>query len=104
MAPEPDVTIGEIGRRLDRLESTVHNGFEALGKRIEGLPFLPVAVYMADKATVLEQRKGLEAEIKVERERLDHIEASIQWLARALAGAVVTGVVAAVFAAVRFGG
>jgi hypothetical protein len=58
---DAEITIGELGRRLDRLETTVATGFERLATRLER-DYVQVAVYATERAADLARIASLEAE------------------------------------------
>ncbi|WP_370325315.1 hypothetical protein [Euzebya sp.] len=60
------VTLGEIARRLDRNEQESSKRFDRLEERIEGLQFVPVGTYTAE-------RQALEASIKEARDDIDGV-------------------------------
>lgn len=69
---QPDVTLGEVARRVDRVETEMKAGFKAVQEQIAALSFVPSAVYAADRAADLERHRRLEADLREEtRERRD---------------------------------
>lgn len=57
-----DVTLGELGRRVDRVETSVRDGFDHVHRQIESLTFVNKDTYEArhkavtDRLDVLEER------------------------------------------------
>lgn len=52
MTVNDDVTLGELGRRVQRLESQMSAGFEAMRAELRSLAFVPSGVYASDQAAV----------------------------------------------------
>lgn len=50
LVDKDDVTLGELGRRVDRLESQMWAGFEGIRAELRGLAFVPAGVYASDQA------------------------------------------------------
>lgn len=107
MGPADDVTLGELARSLEKLAQDVGRSFGELRRdfasdvdRVEravgSLRFVDPQVYAADKLTAAEQGKARDA-------RLEKLEGTVQWLGRAIAGAIISGVVGAVLVATRGG-
>lgn len=101
-----DVNLGEVTRRVDRLETRMDAGFQALSDKMERLAFVPAAVYAADRAADQESVRRLEADLrqeaqerKVAQEKADQRAHQVRW-SLILAGlgvplSVVAGVVTA---------
>ena len=65
MSPD-DVTLGEVDRRVGRLEQRVDSGFKELKEEIARLSFVPAAVYAADRAGDAHRLAALEADLALE--------------------------------------
>lgn len=57
---DEQVTIGELGRRMDRVEGAVTRGFDRLAERLDR-DYVTVAVYAADRAADQARIAKLEA-------------------------------------------
>lgn len=59
-----DVTLGELARRVDRMDREMQAGFAGLHEKIDRLAFVPAAVYAADQASYLERQSAQVDRIK----------------------------------------
>lgn len=71
--PDRDVTLWELARNLDKMESRIDGRFVEVHRRLDSLAFVPRDVYTI--------------EIGALRERVDAIEERSRWLVRTLAAA-----------------
>lgn len=103
-----DVTLGELARRLEAISNDVRSQFgalrtdfasdvERLERTIAGLDVVQRREYAADKNTAATERQALD-------DRLKALEGTVQWLARAIAGAIISGVVGVILFASRGSG
>lgn len=83
LAPESDVTTGELGRRLERFESTVTGALSGISDKLDARP---------DWLDVRNIEKGLNEKIK----RLEDWQT---WAGRLVLGAVVLAVLGVVLVA-----
>lgn len=77
-----DPTVGELDRRLEAMSKQMRDGFAQLRGAIESLNYI--------------HRDRYEAEARAVERRIDLIEDRLQWVSRALAGAVISIITAAV--------
>lgn len=85
MGEPTDLTIGEVGRRVDRLDAEVRAGFRQVAEQISGLAFVPAAVYAADRSAEGERLRRLEKDLKEEteaRETAERTASQRAWQAR----------------------
>ena len=87
MNVEDGITLGELARRLDRIDSAV----SALDHKVDGLSFVPWTVYNADKKAGRNDRAGL-------LERIMKLEGTNVWLVRTIGGALIVGIIGIAFA------
>lgn len=66
--PESEVTLGELGRRVDRLDTEMQAGFRSMREEIQRLAFVPAAVYAADRSGDHERLRRLEQDLSEETE------------------------------------
>lgn len=85
MAEPDDVTLGELGRRIDGLSRHVDAKFEALHHQLDSAHYLPMALY--------------ESEARAQNARIDAIDESLRWVRRTVFGAVIVFVIPVVLAA-----
>lgn len=71
---DSDVTTGELGRRVDRLETGMQTGFAALADQLRSLQFVPIGVYTSDRSGDMERINRLEADLRSEREAREESE------------------------------
>lgn len=62
-----DMTIGELSRRVDRLDTEMKAGIQAVREDIQRLQFVPAAVYASDRSGDAERVRRLEADLIEER-------------------------------------
>lgn len=74
--PDNDITLGEITRRLDRMEKSTTEGFRAIEAKLERLPFVTLDKYTPEREALVS--------------RLDTLEERAKWVSRTIAGAIVT--------------
>lgn len=86
------MTVGELGRRIERLEHDQETRFAGLHRRLDDLTFVPMAVFE-------EARKASEAERKELTRRVGVLEEANRWLWRTVAAAVFLLVLGGVYAA-----
>ncbi len=67
MTEPGDITTGELGRRVDRLDREMKAGFESLHNEIRTLQFVPAAVYAADRSADQERLRRMEQDLVDER-------------------------------------
>lgn len=83
---EPNgITLGEVGRRVDRLDSEMRAGFQKVAEQIAGLSFVPAAVYAADRSAEAERARRVEADLREEiraRESAEQTSGQRAWQAR----------------------
>lgn len=65
---EEQVTIGELGRRMDRVEEAVTRGFDRLTERLDR-DYVGVALYAADRAADRARMAKLEARAEGDAQR-----------------------------------
>lgn len=113
-----DMTLGEVARNLEALAKQVERGFERIDERFNTLAMVHADVYLADRAADRERRKADIARLaaleqaaatkadegRVENvvERVKKIENNLSWLGRAVASAVLLGIVTVIVAASGF--
>lgn len=73
-----EVTIGELDRRVDRLERAMEAGFQGLREEIQRLSFVSAAVYAADRSADQERIRRLEADLTEERDARTGAEQAVQ--------------------------
>lgn len=73
MSEAKDITLGELGRRVDRVEVEMRAGFDSMRQQIERLAFVPAGVYAADKSA--EGQRIQRIEDALEREVEARVEA-----------------------------
>lgn len=67
--PDPtDITLPELGRRLDRFQEDTRLAFVELRTEIRGMTFVPLAVFEAEKRAIFDRMKQL-ADDQAEYER-----------------------------------
>lgn len=66
---EEQVTIGELGRRMDRVEDTLTRGFDKLTARLDR-DYVQIAVYAADRNADNARLAALEAESAGAKQRI----------------------------------
>lgn len=79
------ITLGELGRRADRLDQEMRLGFDSLRNEIQRLNFIPSGVYAADRSADQERIRRLEQDLSTEvKERESALAESNQraWQAR----------------------
>lgn len=76
-----DVTLGEVHRRLVRVEQQMAEGFKSVSDRIAAQEYIHRDVYAADKATAEQRWKAQDDEILA-------LKATNTWLTRTLIGTV----------------
>lgn len=64
-----DVTINELARRVDRLDTAMASGFQSMREEIQRLAFVPAAVYAADRSGDQERIRRLEEGAKLVDQR-----------------------------------
>ncbi|MFI6760596.1 hypothetical protein ACIBF5_15820 [Micromonospora sp. NPDC050417] len=85
MADADPVTLGELGRRVDRVDVEMRNGFQQLREELRGLTFVPAAVYAADRSGDHERMRRLEGDLKEEitaREEAEKVAGQRAWQSR----------------------
>lgn len=104
---EADVTTGELGRRVDRLETAMTTGFATLADQIRGLQFVSAGVYASDRAADVERMSRLEDDVQGERRAREEAQRAAdqrawqsRWSLIAAAVGVPFGIVGSVIAAV----
>lgn len=82
MSAADDLTLGEISRRLTRLEDTL----TLLGAKIDGLSFVRQDVWMAEKSGLEHEISGVAAVVrsKADQKELDSIRTNLAWTVRTL--------------------
>lgn len=68
MGEPTDITLGEVGRRVDRLDHEMRAGFTRVAEQVAALTFVPAAVYAADQSATAEKIRRLEADLRGEEE------------------------------------
>ena len=86
--PADDVTLGELGRRIQELTRTVERGLDEIRSG-----FVPRDLWRSEHERHNDR-------LDVLSEDIAKLAENVRWVARALAGAVVTGVIGAVMAAI----
>jgi len=61
-----DISLGEVARRVDRLDSEMRAGFASMRDEIRGLAFVPAGVYTADRSADLERMRRFEDDLAEE--------------------------------------
>lgn len=77
MSQHEDVTLGELSRRVERLETQVSAGFEAMRSELRTLTFVPAGVYASDQSGVNMRIQRLEELNKTMENRSWHIRFAI---------------------------
>lgn len=80
-----EVTLGEVARGLSRVEREMQAGFAAIRAEIQGLSFVPAAVYAADSLAYRERIERIEHEQAAEARMRREAETASQqraWQAR----------------------
>lgn len=82
MSPADDLTLGEIGRRLTRLEDTL----TILGSKIDGLSFVRQDVWAAEKSGIEHEISGVASVVrtKADQKELDSLRTNLAWTVRTL--------------------
>lgn len=96
MTADPtEVTLGEVGRGLDRVEREMRDGIAAIRAEIKALAFVPAAVYAADQVGNRERIERLEEADKDARQRAWQSRWSIVLALIAMPISIVGAVIAA---------
>ena len=74
---DDDVTLGELARRVDRLETAMTEGFRELRDEIRNLAFVPAGVYASDQSALRERIQQLEKRADRVDNRAWHVRASL---------------------------
>jgi len=77
MAMDDDVTLGEVVRRVDRLENAMVEGFRELRDEIRSLAFVPAGVYASDQSAMRERVDRLESRADQADNRAWHVRAAL---------------------------
>lgn len=80
-----DVTLGEVVRRVDRLDREMMAGFASMREELRGLAFVPAAVYSADRVADDLRFRRLEDDLVAERagrEEAERVADQRAWQAR----------------------
>ncbi len=86
---DEQVTIGEIGRRMDRVEEAVTRGFDRLTERLDR-DYVPVAVYAADRAADQTRIAKLEARADSDTQRAWQARLSLSLALLSVPASIVT--------------
>lgn len=92
----PDVTLGEVARRVDRVETEMRTGFREVKEEIARLSFVPAAVYAADRSADAHRLTRLEDDLEAEKQARQSAEQSAAhrgWQARLSLGVAMMGIV-----------
>lgn len=87
-----EITLGEIARRMDRMEQRMEQGFQNATQQIESLAFV-------SKDTYEVQMRALNERLGTVDKRQDASEESRRWMVRALVTSLLLPVVVAVILA-----
>lgn len=63
------VNLGEVTRRVDRLETRMDANFQALSDKMERLAFVPAAVYASDRTADQERIRRVESDLAEAEQR-----------------------------------
>lgn len=74
---DEDVTMGEVWRKLQAVESNMADGFKRIDRRFEEMAFVRVDVYASDQRQVVG--------------RVNTIEEGLKWLRRTVFAALIAG-------------
>ena len=80
-----DMTLGELARRVDRIDSEVRDGFAGVREEIRSLAFVHPAVYAADRQADGQRFARIERDLTEEknaREDAERMAAARAWQAR----------------------
>lgn len=106
-AADDDISMGELGRRINRLEGAVERGFSGVHRRIDELAYVEHGVYEADKQTVQIQIVELAKDIKelqeANKQRAQEAAANRRLTITAFAAPLIVGVAVAVIVAAILG-
>ena|SRR5437868_12650510 len=92
VAADPRMTIGEVGRRIERLEHDLETRFDGLHRRLDDLTFVPMAVFEEARRAGEDQRRDLVR-------RVVALEDANRWLWRTVGGGVFLAVLGGIYAA-----
>lgn len=90
MPPEDPITLGELSRRFDSMERRFELEFSKLGRSIDGLQFVHLDQYRAERES--------------DRHRIDELEDTIKWLVRAVVASILFPLIVVVTGVVLVGG
>lgn len=85
MPPNGEVTLGELSRGLEKLETHMNGGFAAVNRRLDSLQFVP--------------RGEFKIQIDALGEDIKELKDSKQWMQRALVGSLLFPVLVAIVVA-----
>lgn len=80
-----DVTMGELARRLDRVETRITEQFSDMHRQLEGLQFVHRDTYLVQMSAITD--------------RLEALEEKNTWIARALVTSIIFPVIVAIILA-----
>lgn len=86
------ITLGELGRRIDRLEQDSHSGFASLHRRLDELNFVHPETFAMQMQLEAARQADLDR-------RVDKLENGQQWLVRTIAAALILAAVGVIVAA-----
>src|SRR5207302_184224 len=105
MAPEPRVTMGELGRRLDRFEAVMGSRLDHLANALADS--VATKVYEADQRTADAQRQAIEQRIEDmenrDRERAEEVATNRRLAVSALLAPLLVAVVSVLLYAAIIG-
>lgn len=85
-----EITVAELGRRIDQIERQIGQNFSRLDRQLESLAFVHRETYGAE-------RSAMQAD-------LDDLKDKIKWISRTVAGSLITAITAAIVALAARGG
>lgn len=91
-----DVTLGELARRVDRLETTMQAGFAQLGEKMDRLPYVQAGTYESDKDATRDRL----TKVETAQDRHDGRAWQVRTSVMVAAMGVPMSVIASVFASV----
>jgi hypothetical protein len=94
-----DITLGEVNRRLDRLEGQIHRQFTDLSEQVRRLEFVPRGEH---DIALSELEKRFRAETDEMRADIEEFRESRKWFARVFIVSLILPMLVAVLTSVLF--
>jgi hypothetical protein len=96
---QDDITLGEVNRRLDRLEGQIHRQFTDLSEQVRRLEFVPRGEH---DIALSELEKRFRAETDEMRADIEEFRESRKWFARVFIVSLILPMLVAVLTSVMF--